>query len=150
EAAAQGIMAGINAARPDDPLVLRRDEAYIGVLIDDLVTRGTREPYRMFTSRAEHRLLLREDNADARLTAHGRRVGLVDDATWALASERQRSVEACLERLRATTLPTGTEVDGAILRRPTTLLELLRRPELTIGALARFGAAIEDPAVAER
>jgi tRNA uridine 5-carboxymethylaminomethyl modification enzyme len=150
EAAAQGLIAGINAARPDDPLVLRRDEAYIGVLIDDLVTRGTREPYRMFTSRAEHRLLLREDNADARLSGHGRRVGLVDDATWALAARRRETVAAELARLAATTIPGGTEVGGAPLRRPTTLLELLRRPEIDVAALARFAAPITDPAVAER
>jgi tRNA uridine 5-carboxymethylaminomethyl modification enzyme len=157
EAAAQGLMAGINAARPDDPLVLRRDEAYIGVLIDDLVTRGTTEPYRMFTSRAEHRLLLREDNADARLTGHGRRVGLVDDATWARAEARRQAVADALARLAATTLAPGPAVDDALaalgstpLRRPTSLLELLRRPELDAGALGRFGAPIADPAVAER
>jgi tRNA uridine 5-carboxymethylaminomethyl modification enzyme len=153
EAAAQGLVAGINAARPDDPLVLRRDEAYIGVLIDDLVTRGTREPYRMFTSRAEHRLLLREDNTDVRLLGHGRRLGLVDDATWALAERRRAAVAAELERLAATRVPPGVDLEGlgsAPLRRPTTLLELLRRPEIDAAALARFGPAIADPSVAER
>ena len=156
EAGAQGVMAGFNAAllaMGRAPVTLGRETSYIGVLIDDLVTRGTREPYRMFTSRAEHRLLLREDNTDVRLLGHGRRLGLVDDATWSLAERRRAAVEAELERLAATTLAPGADLEGlgsSPLRRPTTLLELLRRPEIDAAALARFGPAIEDPSVAER
>ena len=104
EAAAQGIMAGINAvlkARGDDPLVLTRADAYIGVLIDDLVTKGTLEPYRIFTSRAEHRLLLREDNADDRLMAKGRALGLIGDALWRQFQTKQQQVAARARTLTA-------------------------------------------------
>ncbi|SFV67912.1 tRNA uridine 5-carboxymethylaminomethyl modification enzyme GidA [hydrothermal vent metagenome] len=103
EAAAQGLMAGINAAlsvQGREPLILRRDEAYIGVLIDDLVTKGTKEPYRMFTSRAEYRLLLREDNADMRLSKYGKALGLLDDAYIAAFEEKQRNIEEALSYLR--------------------------------------------------
>jgi tRNA uridine 5-carboxymethylaminomethyl modification enzyme len=123
EAAAQGLVAGVNAAtraaggEPD--FVLRRDEAYVGVLIDDLVTKPPIEPYRMFTSRAEHRLHLRADNADERLTETGRRLGLVDDARWAAFTARRDAVAAGLDLLRV------TRVDG------TTAYELLRRPDVT-------------------
>jgi tRNA uridine 5-carboxymethylaminomethyl modification enzyme len=160
EAAAQGLLAGINAAlagRGEEPLVLRRDEAYLGVLVDDLVTRGTREPYRMFTSRAEHRLLLREDNADERLVPHGRRVGLVGDDTFRRFEARRARIGAELARLSATTIVPSASTDDALaalgsspLRRPTTLLELLRRPEVTHPDLARFTALEVDPEVAER
>src|SRR5262249_32713829 len=104
EAAAQGLMAGINAAlkiMDQPPLILDRSQAYIGVLIDDLVTKGVEEPYRMFTSRAEYRLLLRHDNADRRLTPLGRRVGLVSDDDWRRLEEKQRGIAALTEELRA-------------------------------------------------
>ena len=97
EAAAQGLLAGLNAARKargEDAWSPRRDQAYLGVLVDDLITRGTQEPYRMFTSRAEYRLMLREDNADLRLTEDGRRLGLVDDARWDAFCRKREAIEA--------------------------------------------------------
>src|SRR5437773_5819300 len=127
EAAAQGLMAGINAARlvqERQPIVLHRNQAYIGVLIDDLVTKGTVEPYRMFTSRAEYRLLLRQDNADARLSKIGWEIGLLPERHYSSFSKKQKSIESELERLNCTR--DGTE----------TLAELLRRPEVTYNSLA--------------
>jgi tRNA uridine 5-carboxymethylaminomethyl modification enzyme len=160
EAAVQGLLAGINAAlalRGDAPLVLRRDEAYAGVLVDDLVTRGVDEPYRMFTSRAEYRLLLREDNAEERLGDRGRGIGLLCDAAWSAFSERRRRVRAELARLQGTTLvpdaATGEKlaaIGTAPLRKPTTLLELLRRPEVPHAALQQKWGGDADPEVAER
>jgi tRNA uridine 5-carboxymethylaminomethyl modification enzyme len=141
EAAAQGLMAGINAAgfcREREPWIPARSDAYIGVLIDDLVTQGASEPYRMFTSRAEHRLLLREDNADARLTPRGRELGLVNDERWALFERKQALSAAELERLKATRLPIAAfshkwcerVLGGAQPSRDLTAMELLRRPEV--------------------
>ncbi|MBV9316814.1 MAG: tRNA uridine-5-carboxymethylaminomethyl(34) synthesis enzyme MnmG [Gammaproteobacteria bacterium] len=145
EAAAQGLVAGINAAlsvREREPWVPKRSEAYLGVLIDDLVTRGTREPYRMFTSRAEYRLLLREDNADARLTPAGRELGLITDERWELFLAKQRACSEETARLAALRLnPTSVPAAWAerVLRGPlaheTSALELLKRPEVTYGAL---------------
>ena len=140
EAAAQGLLAGINAAlavRGESPWQPQRSEGYLGVLVDDLVTRGTREPYRMFTSRAEHRLLLREDNADERLTPIGRRLGLVDDARWQVFEIKQRRVAHEVSRLRALRIHPHSldgawceRVLGAPLSRDVSAFELLRRPEV--------------------
>ena len=164
EAAIQGLLAGANAALAQlgrEPLVLRRDQAYGGVLVDDLTTRGTDEPYRMMTSRAEHRLVLREDNADERLTPLGRRLGLVDDERWAAFERRRAAVEAELRRLEETVLPPTTATQERVvalgtapLKKPTSLLELLRRPELDYAALRAGGFAPSTtelaPAIAER
>lgn len=143
EAAAQGLLAGINAAlqvREDDPLVLTRDTSYIGVMVDDLVTLGTNEPYRMFTSRSEYRLLLREDNADQRLTPLGRKVGLVNDERWRNFSEKQEQVERGRERLRQIKVsPAQKDIVQQLpldeLRQRQTLEELLRRPEISLDDL---------------
>jgi len=125
EAAAQGIIAGINAALGDDgPFVPDRSQAYLGVLIDDLVTRGVDEPYRMFTSRAEYRLLLRHDNADLRLTESGRRLGLVDDARWERFRNRRGKIDRLREALR-TTRVAGESLEQALRRPPTTWDEVL-------------------------
>jgi len=138
EAAAQGLVAGINAAlaaRDGEPWFPRRDEAYLGVLVDDLITRGTTEPYRMFTSRAEHRLLLREDNADLRLTPVGRRLGLVDDRRWRVFSVRQEAIAAERERLGAIMLrPADVPLDPP-LRREQRALELLKRMDVDYASL---------------
>ena len=141
EAAAQGLLAGINAAlavRGREAWSPRRSEAYLGVLVDDLVTRGTREPYRMFTSRAEHRLLLREDNADLRLTPPGRELGLVDDERWRLFETKRRLVDREIGRLQGIRLRPADlsaqwseRVLGGPLGRDVSAFELLRRPEVT-------------------
>ena len=161
EAAAQGLVAGLNAARRvrgQAPWSPGRDEAYIGVLIDDLITLGTQEPYRMFTSRAEHRLMLREDNADLRLTPIGRELGLVDDARWAAFEARREAIEAERQRLRATLVRPGDlppeqaeAVLGGPLSREQTAEELLRRPGVGYAALTRLpglGPPVADESVA--
>ncbi len=140
EAAAQGLVAGINATlrwKARDPWLPKRSEAYIGVLIDDLVTRGTREPYRMFTSRAEHRLLLREDNADLRLTPTGRELELVDDERWRLFEDKRRLTDLELDRLKSTRVrPNDVSPEWAArvvqgpLSRDYSAFELLLRPEV--------------------
>ncbi|MFT3906707.1 MAG: tRNA uridine-5-carboxymethylaminomethyl(34) synthesis enzyme MnmG [Steroidobacteraceae bacterium] len=145
EAAAQGLLAGINAARAvqqREPWIPARSEAYLGVLVDDLVTQGTSEPYRMFTSRAEHRLLLREDNADARLTPLGRELGLVDDQRWAFFTDKQLRIEAEMARLtrtriKAAELPADwcARVLGDEPPRDASALELLRRPQVSYAQL---------------
>jgi glucose-inhibited division protein A len=163
EAAAQGLLAGINAAlrvQEKDPWSPRRDQAYMGVLMDDLSTMGTKEPYRMFTSRAEYRLLLREDNADLRLTAIGRELGLVDDERWAFFNNKLELVEQEQQRLRTTWVnPASAAVSGintvvkAPLVREHSLEELLRRPEVTYASLMSVegvGPGIEHEQAAEQ
>jgi tRNA uridine 5-carboxymethylaminomethyl modification enzyme len=138
EAAAQGLMAGLNAARRTSatpPIVLGRDEAYIGILIDDLVTRGCLEPYRMFTSRAEHRLLLRIDNADLRLTPVGREAGLVDDERWTIFDRRR----ARLERNRSRARTTRVVLNGV----RTTVAEGLSRPTVSVDDVRAAGFVLE-------
>src|SRR5438270_366791 len=151
EAAAQGLVAGINAAlavREREPWIPKRSDAYLGVLIDDLVMRGTSEPYRMFTSRAEYRLLLREDNADLRLTPLGRELGLVDDERWALFEAKREASDLevdRLTRLRLTPASVPAEwarrVLGAPLARDTSAFELLRRPGVTYESLIEVAGA---------
>jgi tRNA uridine 5-carboxymethylaminomethyl modification enzyme len=139
EAAAQGLLAGANAAlqvREREPWCPRRDEAYLGVLVDDLITRGTLEPYRMFTSRAEYRLMLREDNADLRLTDKGRELGLVGEAQWAFFERKREAIEREQQRLRDSWVRPGvvtdeqaTELLGDVLRKETRALDLIARPQ---------------------
>lgn len=163
EAAAQGLLAGINAGRfvrGEEPWWPNRDEAYLGVLVDDLITRGTSEPYRMFTSRAEHRLLLREDNADLRLTETGRRLGVVDDERWRLFETKREAIERESRRLRDTWVRPAqlSEVDAqrvlqGPLVRESRAAELLRRPEVSYAGLMSLpgvGPGEADPQVAEQ
>jgi tRNA uridine 5-carboxymethylaminomethyl modification enzyme len=163
EAGAQGLLAGINAAlnvQEQDPWWPRRDEAYLGVLVDDLITQGTQEPYRMFTSRAEHRLILREDNADLRLTATGRRFGLISDAHWQAFETKREAVEQELQRLKDCWVQPGLisaeetqRVFGATLSREYRLEDLLRRPKVTYRNLMSLDAAgpgVEQEIVAEQ
>ncbi|MBT8421372.1 MAG: tRNA uridine-5-carboxymethylaminomethyl(34) synthesis enzyme MnmG, partial [Gammaproteobacteria bacterium] len=163
EAAAQGMLAGINAVlsvREEDPWWPRRDEAYLGVLVDDLITKGLTEPYRMFTSRAEHRLLLREDNADLRLTEWGHRLGLVDDERWRIFQEKHEAIQREEQRLRDTwvtpaRLPTEDTVRvlGQPITREYTLFDLLRRPEVgyeDLMSLPAAGPGVAEPAVIQQ
>ena len=140
EAAAQGLLAGINAARrarKRSPLILSRQESYIGILVDDLVTQGCLEPYRMFTSRAEHRLLLRIDNADLRLTPVGRRVGLVSDERWQTFEERRARHVRNGETLRTTTV--------RLERGRVSAARALKRPEISLATLEAMGVILDLP-----
>ena len=163
EAAAQGLLAGINAARfagGEEAWCPRRDEAYLGVLVDDLITRGVSEPYRMFTSRAEYRLSLREDNADMRLTETGRKLGVVDDRRWQYFERKREAVARELERLKSGWINPKIvarheceRVLGQAIEREYTLLDLLRRPGVSYQSLMTLpeaGPAVADPQVAEQ
>ena len=163
EAAAQGLLAGVNAARfvrGQEGWCPRRDEAYLGVLVDDLITRGVSEPYRMFTSRAEYRLKLREDNADLRLTEQGRRLGLIDDARWEAFARKRDAIARELERLKSTyvsprlvAVETAKGVFGQALEREYALTDLLRRPGVGYAALMTLpgaGKGVSDPTIAQQ
>jgi tRNA uridine 5-carboxymethylaminomethyl modification enzyme len=153
EAAAQGLLAGMNAARratDQEAWCPRRDEAYIGVLVDDLITMGTREPYRMFTSRAEYRLVLREDNADLRLTEKGREIGLVDDHRWASFSAKREAIDLEHQRLRSTWVQPASDAGIAFadtfstpLNHEYSLLDLLRRPEVDYQTLCELTGKVD-------
>ncbi|MET0100723.1 MAG: tRNA uridine-5-carboxymethylaminomethyl(34) synthesis enzyme MnmG [Sedimenticola sp.] len=163
EAAAQGLLAGLNAVlkiNEREAWCPRRDEAYLGVLVDDLITRGTKEPYRMFTSRAEFRLLLREDNADLRLTEQGRQLGLVEDGRWEAFDRKREAIEQERQRLRDIWVHPGSEAGdiaeqelGTSISRETRALDLLSRPEISYDGLRRLptvAPGVEDPKVAEQ
>ncbi|MDP5207938.1 tRNA uridine-5-carboxymethylaminomethyl(34) synthesis enzyme MnmG, partial [Alishewanella sp. SMS9] len=163
EAGAQGLLAGINAAlyaQEKDGWSPSRNQAYLGVLVDDLTTLGTKEPYRMFTSRAEYRLMLREDNADARLTSKGRELGLVNDIRWAAFNKKMEQIELERQRLRQGWIhqqhPALNEVNQLLktpLTREASLEELIRRPEVSyqqLISIAELGPCLADPIAAEQ
>ena len=159
EAAAQGLLAGANAVqyiREQDPLLLRREQAYLGVLVDDLITKGVNEPYRMFTSRAEYRLQLREDNADMRLTEDGHKIGLVSEAQWRMFNEKREAIEREIQRLKTTWYTPQKlaeeeqlRVFGQKLSREVNLHDLLRRPNLDYAALMTLPDAQPETALAD-
>jgi len=154
EAGAQGLIAGINAAlqvQGKEPFILGRHESYIGVLIDDLTTKGTEEPYRMFTSRVEYRLIVREDNADKRLAQYGHKLGLLSDQEYAKVIEKYETIEGEIEHLRATKIPPGTPLDGILenaasapLKQSISLYDLLKRPEINYDMIAGFDGSLKD------
>ena len=163
EAGGQGLLAGLNAARQSrdkEAWYPTRDQAYIGVLVDDLITMGTKEPYRMFTSRAEYRLILREDNADLRLTEKGRELGLVSDQRWAAFCEKRDSIESEKQRMNGTWVrpdnvpdEVAKDIIGDTLKKEANLMQLLRRPEVTYERLMQLpgaGEPVSDPQVAEQ
>jgi tRNA uridine 5-carboxymethylaminomethyl modification enzyme len=160
EAGAQGLLAGLNAgllAQEKEGWYPTRDEAYLGVMVDDLITLGTKEPYRMFTSRAEYRLMLREDNADQRLTAKGRELGLVDDARWAAFSEKMEAVERETQRLRSTWVHPGSALaekfistTGQELAREFSLMDLLKRPQVSYAQIQALGGSDVAESVGEQ
>jgi tRNA uridine 5-carboxymethylaminomethyl modification enzyme len=160
EAASQGLMAGINAAlrvKGLDPLVLRRDQAYIGVLIDDLVTKGTSEPYRMLTSRCEYRLLLRHDNADARLSPTGKEIGLLQDNEWNILQKRWREMEEETQRIKNIKIPPSEKINqilrGAVsspLDEGIPAAELLKRPEISWGVFSEITSSTIEKELGER
>ena len=159
EAAAQGLLAGANAVqyiREQDPLLLRREQAYLGVLVDDLITKGVNEPYRMFTSRAEYRLQLREDNADMRLTEDGHKIGLVGEEQWRMFNEKREAIEREIQRLKTTWYTPQKlaeeeqlRVFGQKLSREANLHDLLRRPNLDYAALMTLPDAQPETAFAD-
>ena len=159
EAAAQGLLAGANAVqyvREQDPLLLRREQAYLGVLVDDLITKGVNEPYRMFTSRAEYRLQLREDNADMRLTEDGHKIGLVSEEQWRMFNEKREAIEREIQRLKTTWYTPQKlaedeqiRVFGQKLSREANLHDLLRRPNLDYAALMTLPDAQPETALAD-